>query len=330
MQRPKIMKEIINCVAYANGRRSADVELKRVHEVLKEVNQFVWIGLHEPSEEVLQRVQEEFNLHDLAIEDAHRAHQRPKIELYGDTVFMVLRTAQMNLQKHIEFGETHFFVGKNFIVIVRHGSTVAYTEVRARCESMPDLLKNGQSFVLYAVMDFIVDRYFPVVDDLESELEAIEDKIFKEKPRRETTEQIYQLKRDLLEIKRAVSPLIDISNRLVRMDIKNISSEAQPYFRDIYDHVVRINEMVDNTRELLNTALEANFSLISISQNDTSKKFAGWAAIIAVPTMVAGFWGMNFRFMPEAESEYGFYSIIVLTIVACVVLYFLFRRSGWL
>ena len=324
------MKEIINCAAYQNGHRTADVELNKVHTVLEDVDQFVWIGLHEPSEQMLQRVQEEFNLHDLAIEDAHRAHQRPKIELYGDTVFMVLRTAHMNQQKHIEFGETHFFIGKNFIVIIRHGSTVAYTEVRARCESMPELLKNGQSFVLYAVMDFIVDRYFPVVDDLENELEAIEDKIFKEKPRRETTEQIYQLKRDLLEIKRAVSPLIDISNRLVRMDIKNISSEAQPYFRDIYDHVVRINEMVDNTRELLNTALEANFSLISISQNDTSKKFAGWAAIIAVPTMVAGFWGMNFRVMPEAESEYGFYSIIVLTIVACVVLYFLFRRSGWL
>ncbi|HEX5154491.1 MAG TPA: magnesium/cobalt transporter CorA [Parafilimonas sp.] len=324
------MKEIVNCAAYLNGHRIADIELNKVHNVLEDVDQFVWIGLHEPSGKMLQKVQEEFNLHDLAIEDAHRAHQRPKIELYGDTVFMVLRTAQMNLQKHIEFGETHFFVGKNFIVIIRHGSTVAYTEVRARCESMPELLKNGQSFVLYAVMDFIVDRYFPVVDDLERELESIEDKIFKEKPRRETTEQIYQLKRELLEVKRAVSPLVDICNRLMRQDIKNISSEAQPYFRDIYDHVVRINEMVDNTRELLNTALEANFSLISISQNDTSKKFAGWAAIIAVPTMVAGFWGMNFRFMPEAESEYGFYSIIVLTIIACIVLYFLFRRSGWL
>jgi magnesium transporter len=176
------MKEIINCVAYANGRRSADVELKRVHEVLKDVNQFVWIGLHEPSEEVLQRVQEEFNLHDLAIEDAHRAHQRAKIELYGDSLFVVLRTAQMNQQHHIEFGETHFFVGKNFIVVVRHGSTVAYTEVRSRCEAMPELLSKGQGFVLYAIIDFIVDRYFPVVHDMEQELEIIEDKIFKENP----------------------------------------------------------------------------------------------------------------------------------------------------
>ncbi|MEO8412693.1 MAG: magnesium/cobalt transporter CorA [Ginsengibacter sp.] len=324
------MKEIINCAAYAGGRRIADVELNKVHEMLKDANQFVWIGLHEPSEKVLQRVQEEFDLHDLAIEDAHMAHQRPKIELYGDSVFIVLRTSHMNENHHIEFGETHFFVGKNFIVAVRHGSSISYTEVRSRCESMPELLSNGQGFVLYAIMDFIVDRYFPVVQDLEQELVTIEEKIFNAKPSRQTTEQIYLLKRELLEVKRAVSPLIDVCNRLMRFDIKCISPETQPYFRDIYDHVVRINEMVENTRELLNTALEANFSLISISQNDTSKKFAGWAAIIAVPTMVAGFWGMNFKFMPETEWQYGFHAVIVLTIVACILLYYLFRRSDWL
>ena len=324
------MKEIINCVAYKNGQRTADVDLNDVHEVLKDNSQFVWIGLHEPSENIMHHVQQEFDLHDLAVEDAQKPHMRPKIELYGDTVFVILRTAQKTKQQNVEFGETHFFVGKNFIVVIRHGSTVAYTEVRARCETMPDLLSKGQSFVLYAIMDFIVDRYFPVVDDLENELQHIEDKIFKEKPSRETTEQVYQLKRELLEVKRAVSPLIDICTRLMRADIKNISNETQPYFRDIYDHAVRINEMVDNTRELLNSALEANFSLISIAQNDTSKKFAGWAAIIALPTMVAGFWGMNFKVMPEAESEYGFYSIIFLTVAACVFLFFLFKRSGWL
>jgi len=324
------MKEIVNCVAYADGQRRADVELNKVHEALKNSGQFVWIGLHEPSENVLQRVQEEFNLHDLAIEDAHRAHQRPKIELYGDTLFIVLRTAQAIQQNHIEFGETHFFVGKNFIVIVRHGSSVAYTEVRARCEATPELLSKGPGFVLYAIMDFIVDRYFPVVHGLETELETIEEKIFNDRPSRETTEQIYQLKRELLEVKRAVSPLMEICSRLVRFDIKSISSETQPYFRDIHDHVMRINEMVDNTRELLNTALEANFSLISISQNDTSKKFAGWAAIFAVPTMVAGFWGMNFRFLPETDWQYGFYTVILGTAGVCSLLYFLFRRSGWL
>ena len=324
------MKEIINCAAYTGGRRLADVELNNVHDILKEKDKFVWIGLYEPSEEILSKVQDEFNLHDLAIEDAHRAHQRPKIELYGDSIFVVLRTGQMNQERHIEFGETHFFVGMNFIVSIRHGSSVSYTEVRSRCEKMPELLGKGQGFVLYAIMDFIVDRYFPVVDELELELEAIEDKIFKEKPSRETTEQIYQLKRELLEVKRAVSPLIDICNRLMRFDIKSISNETQPYFRDIYDHAVRINEIVDNTRELLNTALEANFSLISISQNDTSKKFAGWAAIIAMPTMIAGFYGMNFKFMPELDWHYGYYAVIIITIATCSLLYYFFRKSGWL
>jgi len=236
----------------------------------------------------------------------------------------------MNAQHHIEFGETHFFVGNNFIVIVRHGFSVPYIEVRVRCEEAPEHLRKGQGFVLYAVMDFIVDRYFPVVHDLEQELEAIETKIFKDKPTRETTEQIYDLKRELLDVKRAVSPLIDICNRLTRFDIKCISEETRPYFRDVYDHVVRINEMVDNTRELLNSAMEANFSLLSIAQSDVSKKFAGWAAIIAVPTMIAGFYGMNFKFMPELQWHYAYFVVILFTFSICLTLYYFFRKSGWL
>lgn len=324
------MKEIVNCAAYSAGRRTADVELNDIHEILKDTSQFVWIGLYEPSGDMLKRVQQEFSLHDLAVEDALRAHQRPKIELYGDSLFIVMRTAQINKERCIEFGETHFFVGANFIVVVRHGSSIPYTDVRHRCETAPDLLSKGQGFVLYAIMDFIVDMYFPVVEELEVELEKIEDKIFKEKPSRETTEQIYNLKKDLLEVKRAVSPLIDVCNRLMKFDIRGISQETQPYFRDIYDHVLRINEMVDNTRELLNTALDANFSLISISQNDTSKKFAAWAAIIAVPTMVAGFYGMNFKFMPELEWHLGYPLVVISTLCICVVVYSYFRRSGWL
>jgi magnesium transporter len=323
-------KTIVNCVAYSHGRRKADVPLSQVHELLRENNQFVWIGLHEPSEEVLEQVQREFGLHDLAVEDAHNAHQRPKVEMYEDSIFVVLRTAQINKEHHIEFGETHFFVGANYIVTVRHGASVSYADVRSRCESAPQMLSKGQGFALYAVMDFIVDQYYPVMHEMEIELESIEDKIFKEKPSRETTEQIYQLKRELLEVKRAVSPLVDVCNRLMRFDIKSISEDTRPYFRDVYDHVVRINEMVENTRELLNTALEANFSLISISQNDVSKKFAGWAAIIAVPTMVAGFYGMNFKFIPETEWPFGFYAVLLLTVGLCVLLYYLFRRSGWL
>ncbi|MEP7322227.1 MAG: magnesium/cobalt transporter CorA [Saprospiraceae bacterium] len=324
------MKEIINCAAYAEGKRIADVNLIDVHAVLKEKSQFVWIGLHEPSEEILDKVQQEFNLHELAVEDAHMAHQRPKLEQYADSIFVVLRTAHINDQRHTVFGETHFFVGNNFIVVVRHGSDVPYTEVRARCEAAPEHLQTGQGFVLYAVMDFIVQRYFPVVHELELELESIENKIFKEKPSRDTTIQIYDLKRDLLEFKRTVSPLVDICNRLMRFDIKCISEETRPYFRDIYDHVVRINEMVENTRELLNSAMEANFSLINIAQSDVSRKFAAWAAIIAVPTMIAGFYGMNFNFMPELSWHWGYYMVVGSTFLICGILYFVFRRSGWL
>jgi magnesium transporter len=179
-------------------------------------------------------------------------------------------------------------------------------------------------------MDSIVDQYFPVVEAMEEELQDIEDKIFKEKPTRQTTEHIYQLKRQLLDVKRAVSPLVDISNRLTRFDTSLISEETQPYFRDIYDHALRINEMVDHARELLNTALEANFSLISISQSDVAKKFAGWAAILAVPTMVAGFYGMNFKFMPELEWHYGYPIVVFFTISLCILIFVMFRRSGWL
>ena len=323
------MKEIINCAAYTEGRRIADLTLNDVKNVLKEKDKFVWIGLYEPSEEVLSTVQKEFDLHELAVEDAHSAHQRPKLEQYGNSIFVVLRTAQMNEAHHVELGETHFFVGPNFIVVVRHGSSVPYKEVRNRCEATPEHLKHGQGFVLYAVMDFIVDRYFPVVHDLEQDLEKIEHKIFKQKPTRETTEQIYDLKRELLEVKRSVSPLVDICNRLMRFDYGCISEETRPYFRDVYDHAVRINEMIDNTRELVNSAMEANFSLISISQSDVGKKFAGWAAIIAVPTMIAGFYGMNFKFMPELDWHYGYYLVIIVTLSICITLYFLFKRSGW-
>ncbi len=325
------MNQVVNCVAYSKGIKVANIDIEGIKEVFEKTEHFVWVGLHEPNEEMLSLFQNQFNLHDLAIEDAQKAHQRPKIERYGDTLFIVLRTAKVSsMLNQIDFGETHFFVGHRFLITVRHGSSISYTEVRNRCESTPHLLSIGEGFALYAVMDSIVDQYFPIVESLEEGLLSIEDKVFRDKPSRKTTEDIYLLKRQLLEVKRAVSPLLDICNRLMRFDIKLISEETQPYFRDIYDHAVRINEMVDHTRELLNTALEANFSLLSIAQNEVSKKFAGWAAIIAVPTMVAGFYGMNFRNMPELGWHYGYPAVVAGTITMCLIIFFQFRRSGWL
>ena len=322
------MEGVVNCAAYSGGHRIASVELPDVGETLKQPDRFVWIGLHEPGTQLLEKVQREFGLHDLAIEDAHRAHQRPKLEAYDETLFIVLRTAHLKSRK-IVLGETHFFLGKNFIVTIRHGSSLSYSEVRSRCESTPLLLQKGPGFALYAVMDAIVDQYFPVIDFLEQQLTELEDKIFEEKSRRQITAEIYHLKRELLEVKRAISPLIDICNRLMRFDVTLISEETRPYFRDVYDHTIRINEMIDNARELLSTALDANFSLISISQNDVSKRFAGWAALIGIPTMIAGIYGMNFKFMPELNYEYGYPIVMSITIGVCIVVYLFLKRSGW-
>jgi magnesium transporter len=322
---------VVNCAAYSDGRRVANISIEAISDHLAKPNGFVWIGLYEPSEDLLRQIQEEFNLHDLAVEDAHRAHQRPKLEAYGDTLFIVVRPAEIEHgSRRIDFGETHFFVGKNFIVSIRHGSSRAYSEVRARCESTPQLLKKGPGFALYAVMDSIVDGYFPVIEALEEELQVLEERIFAEKPNRETTRQIYDLKRQLVEVKRAISPLIDMCTRLMRFDLELIPEDTRPYFRDIYDHVIRINEMVDSSREILATALEANFSLISISQNEIQKRFAGWAAILAVPTMIAGVYGMNFKFMPELDWQYGYPFIICITLILCGLMYGGFKRAGWL
>jgi magnesium transporter len=322
------MDTVVNCVAYCEGKRTANLELDKISDALKESDKFVWIGLHEPGPDMLKKIQTEFGLHDLAVEDALRAHQRPKLETYGETLFVVLRTAQMKGTR-IDLGETHFFLGTNFIITIRHGSSISYADVRARCETTPHLLQKGPAFALYAVMDAIVDQYFPVLEALEHKLDDLEEKIFDEKFKRTVTAEIFHLKRELLEVKRAVSPLIDICNRLMRFDLKLIDEDTRPYFRDIYDHAIRINEMVDNARELLSTAIEVSFTLLSISQNEVSKRFAGWAAIIGIPTMIAGIYGMNFKHMPELESQWGYPIVLALTFGLCLVLYFRFKRSGW-
>ena len=325
------MKGVVNSVAYAAGLRVGEVAIPDISEVLKEPGRFVWIGLHEPDDELLAEVQQEFALHDLAIEDAARAHQRPKLERYGDSLFVVLRTAHLEpTTGGIDFGETHLFVGSNYVVSVRHGPSMPYVEVRSRGEANPDLLAKGPVFVLYSLMDFIVDQYFPLVDAFEDRLQALEDDIFRQTLTRETTERIYQLKRALLEVKRAVAPLVDMCNRLVRADVTLIPEDARVYFRDVYDHVIRINEMIDTLRELLTTALEANLSLISVSQNEAMKRLAGWAAIIAVPTMIAGIYGMNFKFMPELDWIFGYPVAMAVMLGACGYLYYRFKRSGWL
>jgi magnesium transporter len=324
------MSGVVDCAAYAGGRRVADVAVKESSAVLKRTDRFIWIGLHEPKEDLLRQVQQEFGLHDLAIEDAHRAHQRPKLERYGDALFVVLHTAQIDREQGgLDFGETHLFVGPQYVVSVRHRSALFYAEVRARCEATPQLLCKGPGFVLYALMDAIVDQYFPIVDCLEDELEPLEAEIFREAFSRETTQRIYRLKRQLLEVKRAVAPLVDMCNRLMRFDLALIPEDTRPYFRDVYDRVIRINEMVDVQRELLIAVLEANLSLIAVRQNEVMRKLAGWAAMIAVPTMIAGVYGMNFELMPELRWLLGSPLVTSVVLGTCGFLYFYLKRSGW-
>jgi magnesium transporter len=325
------MEGIVNCVSYCDGRRVAQVGVDQIREALQHDEQFIWIGLYEPGAELLTTIQQAFGLHELAIEDALSAHQRPKIEQYGESLFVVLRTASLAPgQPGVAFGETHIFLGPQSIVVVRHGASLPYTGVRARLEGTPQLLRQGPGAALYALMDFIVDQYFPVIDALEQQLQTLESAIFRESFSRDTPAQIYQLQGQLIQVKRVISPLIDICNRLTRADYHLISAATQPYFRDVYDHVVRLNELVDTQRELLTTALEANFSLMSIAQNEVMKRFAGWGAIIALPTMIAGIYGMNFVVMPELQWPYSYPLVLTLILVVCAVLYHRFRRAGWL
>jgi magnesium transporter len=322
---------VINCAAYARGIRVADLDVSSLGEALKDPGQFVWLGLYEPDEELLRGVQKQLHLHDLAIEDAYNAHQRPKLELYEDSVFVVLRTAQRSVSPpRLEFGETHVFVGRNYVVTVRHGSLRSHVGLRARCECTPDLLATGPAYVLYALMDFVVDQYSPIVQDLEEDVQELEETILGEEPSSKATAQIYRLKRDLLALRRAVSPLIEVCNRLMRFDSPNVPDETRPYFRDTYDHVVRLNETIDAQRELLTTALEAHLSLMSVAQNEHMKRLAAWAAMIAVPTMIAGIYGMNFTNMPELDWRYGYFASLAAMAIACGGLFLGFKRSGWL
>jgi len=331
VQRGEKRPGVIDSAAYAQGLRVANVEIADLSEEIKREDRFVWVGLYEPDEKLLSEIQEELDLHDLAIEDAHSAHQRPKLEQYENCLFVVLRTAQLvGEPHHLEFGETHLFVGARYVVSVRHGSLRSHVGLRARCESSKQLLAKGPGFVLYALMDFVVDQYFPIVEALEEQVVQLEEVIFGEKFIHETTGRIYRLKRELLSIKRAVSPLVDICNRLMRFDIDLVPADTKPYFRDVYDHAVRINEMVDTLRELLATALDANLSIISVSQNKDTKRLAAWAAIIAVPTALAGIYGMNFEFMPELGWRFGYVVALGTMAVLCSGLWLAFKRSGWL
>ena len=322
---------VIDCAAYARGTRRAALTVDQIQPALAGDDQFVWIGLYEPEQTLLRQVQQQFGLHDLAIEDAINAHQRPKLELYDDSVFVVLRTAQrVPATGRLEFGETHVFLGRNYIVTVRHGSLRSHVGVRQRCEATPQLLSQGPGYVLYALMDFIVDQYLPIVRQIEEEVQELEGVVLDDPTASDATARIYLLKRDLVSLRRAVSPLADVCNRLLRFDIPHIPADTRPYFRDVYDHIMRLNESIDAQRELLTSALEAHLSLMTVAQNEHMKRITAWAAMIAVPTMIAGIYGMNFAYIPELQWKYGYFIALASMVVASLGLFIGFRRSRWL
>ena len=321
---------LVNCVAYgSDGRKLRDVSLDDISEVLKSPDQFIWVGLHEPDEPLLDKLQEEFGLHDLAIEDAHCAHQRPKIEIYDDTLFIVLHTAQV-LGGKIAFGETHIFLGPRFLLTVRHGASLTYAAARKSCEQTPELMALGPSYALYAVLDFIVDNILPIVGTFKQELHELEKDIFEDTFKREVIERLYLLKRELVTLRLAVSPMQDILNQLSRFHSRLINEDVKPYLRDVYDHAARISDATNTMGELLSSAMSVNLAMVSVAQNEVVKRLAGWAGLLAAPTLIASWYGMNFKNMPELGQEYGYFALIGITMAICVGLYVILRRAKWL
>ena len=313
-----------------DGRRGPDITLEQISDVLARDNGgYVWVGLYEPDEALLQKMQEEFNLHPLAVEDALKAHQRPKVEQYGESLFLVLHTAQV-VKGQIEFGETHVFIGPRYLLTVRHGASLPYSSARERCEKHTDLMRIGPSYGLYAVLDTVVDNYFPIVAEYQAELNVLEKDIFAEDYRRETIHRLYELKRDLTQLRLAVSPLQDLLNQLLHFHTGIVREEVHLYLRDVHDHVVRVNEATDTMREMLTAAMGVNLSLVTVAQGEIVKRLAGWAALLAAPTLLTSWYGMNFHHMPELDGHYSYWIMIGVTLATCVGLYFALRKAKWL
>lgn len=319
----------VNCAAYRKGQRAGEIAVEQISDELSVPDTFVWMGLAEPGPPELEVIQQEFALHELAIEDARSAHQRPKLEEYGGTLFLVLHTAEL-LEEEVQFGETHLFVGPHFLVSIRHGSTQGYSRVRARCESSPQLLAKGPGFALYALMDFIVDHYLPVVEHYQTRLEQLEADIFEAQLDRPLMERLYELRRQVLELNHVVTPLLDVCNALMRLHPEVVSRDLRVYYRDVHDHVLRILRATESMRETLSDAMQVNLALVTIRQNDVVKRLAGWGAILAVPTMVFSMYGMNFHNMPELHWPLGYPSALLATCLGCALLYRRLKRAGWL
>jgi magnesium transporter len=323
------MGKVIAAAAYSAGRKVANIAIEESGGWAAKPDHFVWIGIHEPNERELRELQHQFHLHELAIEDALHAHQRPKLEQYGDTTFLVMRTAFV-VDGHINLGETELFVGRGYIISIRHGASASYAHVRQCAEAAPQRLTHGEDYVLYAIVDFIVDNYLAVVGRLAEEVEALEERILVPPLDESKIARIYGLRRELQNLRLVVAPTAEVCRRLEHVDLPGIDPSFRPYYRDIVDHVYRVLEQIDTLRETLSFAFEASLLLESSRQSKTGRQLAGWAAILAVPTAIAGIYGMNFANMPELEWRYGYFVVVAIIIAVCAYLFVRFRRAGWI
>ena len=320
---------LVNCVAYQNGKKLADITKAEISDYISRPDCFVWVALADPDAAELDEMQEEFDLHDLAVEDALYGHQRPKFEEYGDILFCVVHMIEF-IEDELHVGEANIFVGRNFVLSARNHVQKGFADVRARCEREPELLSHGSGYVLYALIDAVVDRYFPILDKLEEQLEDIEERIFSGGNARANIEALYGLKQKLMTLKHAVTPLLEAVGKLYGGRVPHACTGLNDYFRDVYDHLVRINQSIDSTRDMVTTAISVNLSMITLGESDVTKRLAAYAALVAVPTMIAGIYGMNFEHMPELKWPFGYpIALLTMALVSLVLLAFL-HMKGWL
>jgi magnesium transporter len=320
---------IVNCVAYSRGQKLSDIPLTDVRSHLAKPDCFVWVALKDPEGPELSLLQEEFGLHELAIEDTQTGHQRPKIDEYGSALFIVMHLFELD-GRELKTGELSIFVGPKYIVSVRRGVQLGFADVRRRCEQEPELLQHGSAYVLYALMDTVVDRYFPVIDSLAAEIEQIEERIFAGQTTRTQIEALYSLKRKLMTVDHATQPLLEVTGKLHGGRVPPICNGLQDYFRDVFDHLLRLKQMTDNLRDSVTTAISVNLSLITLQENEVTKRLAAYAALVAVPTLIAGVYGMNFSDMPELRWAYGYPAALLSMAVIDLYLVYRFRKAKWM
>jgi magnesium Mg(2+) and cobalt Co(2+) transport protein (corA) len=321
---------LISSVAYQNGRKLADIEPQDIHRYLVLPDTFVWVALLEPDARALDLMQAEFNLHPLAIEDARHGHQRPKIEEYGEVLFVVLHMIEQSSDGQLLVGEVAVFVGRNYILSVRSGVEKGFQDVRARCENEPELLRRGPGYVLYALMDAVVDRYFPLLQGVEIELERIEEQIFAAALPRANIEALYSLKQRLMIFRHAVAPLLESIGNIYGARVPAVCAGMQDYFRDISDHLQRLSQTIESIRESASTAISVNLSFITLQESETMKRLAAYAALIGVPTLIVGIYGMNFDNMPELHWRYGYALLWGLMAALDGYIFYRLRKAKWL